>query len=401
MFSIAMTSTTTRCGLVALTAVAMGLCAGCAGRSLQAENPVLAAAPPRQRLAVAAQTADVGTARTGDATSDVQQASFADSADAALRLSGDISGIAATVNGRPILISDVIERFTPQLAAAEKQLPEAKFAELKRELIKRELPAHIEQAILVDTALSKLKPEQKEQVDEQLDKFFGQYVSHLQGQMGVNSLVELETLLQREGTSVTDLQRSFNNRQLAEQAMGLLAPPEPTITRSDLLKEYQSRLDEFTEPERVRWQQIRISYKKHGDQDKALGVLEQVVQSLKSGMPFEQVARKHSDGIKAADGGQWDWTHRGELSDAETERLLFELPIGEFGPVVKGENAFQIVRVTERLPETTKPFAELQNQLGEEIKKRKQQAMLDKILADVKDQAIVTTMFDGEPDDEG
>src|SRR5690606_12827968 len=245
-------------------------------------------------------------------------------------------GVAATVNGTPILVADVLERFTPQLKQAEAQLPPAEFTKLKRQLIERELPAHIEQAILVHSALSQVPADQRKMIDEQLDKFFAEELTRMQAEMGVKSLAELEAVFQQAGTSITNMQRSFNNRQLAGQAMGMLTPKEPTITRREILKEYQSRLEEFTEPEKVRWQQIWVSYNKHGGKQQAFEALDVVIQELKAGRPFEDVAREHSDGVMAAEGGQWDWTQRGELSNPQIERMLFELPVGEIGQVVSG-----------------------------------------------------------------
>jgi parvulin-like peptidyl-prolyl isomerase len=386
--------TTTRAGALLLAAAALGLSSGCAGRTLQADNPVLGAAPPRRNVAVAAQTADAGSADSG--FSDIEQASFDDPDGAQPPLSRDISGVAATVNGTPILVADVLERFAQQLKEAEKQVSPAEFASLKRQLIERELPAHIEQAILVDSAMSQVPAEQKDMIDEQLNKFFAEHLAQIQAEMGVASLAELEAVFQQHGTSITTMQRSFNNRQLAGQAMGMLEPKEPTITRREILEEYQSRLEEFTEPEKVRWQQIWISYNKHGGKQQAFEALDAVIHELKAGRPFEDVAREHSDGVMAAEGGQWDWTQRGELSNQQIERMLFELPVGEVGQVVAGETAFQLVRVSERRPQTTKTFAEMQNQLGQEIKQRKQQKLLDQVLADLKSKAVVTTMFDSE-----
>lgn len=357
---------------------------------------MLAATPPRRKLDPGAEAAQHGKENPASERATIEQASFSEGNETKPVLDDDLSGVAATVNGIPILVSDVLERFTPRLKEAEAKVSAADFAELKRKLIERELPAHIEQAILVDSALSKLKPEQREMVDEQLDKIFVEELGRIQAEMGAKSVAELEAILQEAGTSITTLQRSFNNRQLAGQAMGLLTPAEPTVSRSEMLKEYQQRLDEFTEPERVRWQQIWISYKKHGGQKQALDVLDNVVRALRSNAPFDTVAQEFSDGIKADDGGQWDWTQRGELSDEEIEKLLFELPVGEVGPVVSGENAFQIVRVTERQSERTKTFGEVQDQIAKEIKQRKQQEMLEETLAELKDKAVVTTMFDSE-----
>ena len=74
--------------------------------------------------------------------------------------------------------------------------------------------------------------------------------------------------------------------------------------------------------------------------------------------------------------------------------MLFDLQVGEIGAVVAGETAFQIVRVTERKPQTTKTFADVQDQLSQQLKQQKQQDMVEQIVARLKDEAVITTMFD-------
>ena len=376
----------------------LGAFSGCSGRSIQADNPVLSATPPRMR----GSSEPLPATPTGRATLDgagVEQASFAAQSDASgIAVEEGLGEVAATVNGIPILVRDVLEQYTPNLKQAQEQMPESEFAKLRRELIERELPNHIEQAVLVHSALTQLSPEQREMVDEQLASFFSEYVQQIQAQMGASSLAEMEGILQEAGTSLTHLQRGFNNQSLAKQSMEMLMEeaPEPLVNRTELLEEYERRVEEFTEPEQTRWQQVWIPYKKHGGKTQALAIVDQAVGELKQGASFDDVARRYSDGVKASEGGRWDWTQRGDLANAKIDKMLFDLKVGEIGEVVSGETAFHIVRVTERKPETTKSFADVQEQIGQEIKQRKQQETVETIVAGLKDQAIVTTMFDDD-----
>ncbi len=337
---------------------------------------------------------DEADTRLASATvSDIQPVDFSD-ADRALHLDAGLGEVAATVNGRPILVADVLERYSGQLEKARQQLPADKFEEARLGLLKKELPGHIEQQVLIDAALSQLDGDRKKAVEQQLDTLFEKRIDEMKSQLGVSTHAELEAHLQAMGTTLSSVRKAFSDQQLALQSMSLHAGQEPNINRQELMAEYERRLPEFTTPAQVKWQQLWISYDKHGGKDGALAVLDSAIHELKAGMPFDDVARKYSDGVMAAEGGNWDWTQRESLADAQIAQALGELQVGEIGSVIQGEKAFQLVKVTGRRPESRKPFAEVQGEIHEELLKQKRQEMAKDTLEKLKSKAVVMTMFD-------
>jgi hypothetical protein len=366
---------------------ALCLCTGCAGRSLTADNPVVSRVPPR----VAAGQDSESEPRT--APDEITQVTFADGVEVP-RLDAQISEIAATVDGTPILVSDVLEPHSVNLAAAQKQLPEAKFLELREQLIRRELPRHIDETMLMNAALAKLDKDKRAQLEQQLDEFFSLKLKDIQKQTGAGTLAELEARMQAQGTTLSNLRRAFGRQQLAGQSLQLHMPQQPAVNRTELLAEYQKRIASYTQPAQVKWQQVWISYDKHGGKKAALSVVDQAVAELKAGSDFSEVARKYSDGAMAKDGGQWDWTQKGSLANAEVDRLLFELQVGEIGRVIAGDKAYQIVRVTDRRPDRVTPFEEVQEELRKEIMAEKEQKLREDVVKRLRKDAVVTTMFD-------
>ncbi|MGD9855215.1 MAG: peptidyl-prolyl cis-trans isomerase [Planctomycetaceae bacterium] len=366
---------------------AMCWCTGCAGRSLTADNPVVARVPPR---VAAAQNSELDTQT---AQRDIAQVAFDDKAGPP-PLDSQMLEVAATVDGTPILVSDVLEPHAMNLAAAQQQLPEAKFLELREQLIRRELPRYIEETALMNAALAKLDQDKRAQLEQQLDDFFTLKLQDIQKQTGAGTLAELEARMQAQGTTLSNLRRAFGRQQLAAQSLQLHLPQQPAVTRGELLAEYERRIAEYTQPAQVKWQQIWISYDKHGGKKGALAVVDQAIAELKSGSDFSSVAGKYSDGVMAKDGGNWDWTQKGSLANAEVERLLFELRVGEIGQVIAGDKAFQIVRVTERRPDRVTPFEEVQDQLRKDLTAEKQNKLRDDVVKQLRKNAVITTMFD-------
>ena len=214
----------------------------------------------------------------------------------------------ARVNGTPILAGQVLEPYAAKLMAARKQLSPSEFRKGQEMLLKKNLPAQIEQMLMVDAVKSKLKQEQFEQIDAQLDEFFELEVERLKGQFQVSNSAELEGLLQSQGMSLVSMREMFGNRQLAtEYIRGEIGEQAP-LTRQDLLVEYNRRKEEFAKPEQVKWQQIQVSISKHGSRDAAIQVLNQAITELQQGADFSDIAKRSSDGPLKDQGGHWDWT---------------------------------------------------------------------------------------------
>jgi len=309
-------------------------------------------------------------------------------------LDAELSEIAAVVNGTPILVADVLEPFAGQLAKAKRAMPPEEFTKQRKQLIRQALPQMIDEAVLMDGAVSQLGADQKEQLEQQLDMLFSQKLEEVKADMGVGTLAELEAKMQQQGTTLSNLRRAFGRQSLAQQSMQLHMPAVPIVTRPELLAEYEKRIDEYKQPAQVQWQQIWVAYDKHGGKNKALSVLDTAIAELKNGTDFATVARQYSDGVMAKDGGNWDWTRKGSLADEEIERMLFELPVGEIGQVVAGKQAYQLVRVAERRPDRVKPFEEVQNDIRQEIVAERQQGVREEVIKKLKKDAVITTMFD-------
>ncbi len=379
-----------------LTCACLGLMvalSGCSGRNIKVDNPVLGAAPPR-RPASGDSLASVSNNDPIQQTGSTIQRTAHGEAGPLDSLDAGIGQVAATVNGRPILAADVLERYSMQIEQARQQLPPDKFEEARRQLLQKELPGHIEQQILIDAALSQLDDERRQAVEQQLDTLFEKRIEEMKGQLGVGTHAELEAYLQASGTTLSSVRKAFADQQLAMQSMSLHSGQEVSVSRQELMAEYERRIEEFTTPAQIKWQQVWISYAKHGGKDGALRVLDAAIRELKAGIPFDDIARKYSDGVMAANGGNWDWTQRDSLADSKVAQALAELKIGEISSVIQGEKAFQLVRLAARRPEQREPFADVQSQLSADLTKKKREQQAKETLERLKSKAVVVTMFD-------
>ncbi|HSG70576.1 MAG TPA: peptidylprolyl isomerase, partial [Planctomycetaceae bacterium] len=206
-----------------------------------------------------------------------------------------------------------------------------------------------------------------------------------------------------ENSSLAILERSFANRVMASEYLRTKQGKPPTPGRVELLEFYHQIKDkDYSHPARVRWEQIEVSFGRHGGKAGALEHLKKAYGELKHGADFAEVAKKYSDGPGAAQGGYWDWMPAGSLANQEIEQALFNMPIGRISDVFVGETSYQIVRVLERELAHHDSFEEVQEELKEKLAEQYREAATEQVMRELKDKATVVTVFDRQqpiPDD--
>ncbi len=300
--------------------------------------------------------------------------------------------VAARVNGRPIFVGQVVEPFTIQLEQARSELSEEEFRQVVTALVKRDLDQMIDQALLVDSLMSTLKPEQKEQVDAQIDLLFEDRIAAMQEQLEAPSLASLEMALQSQGTSLASLRRRFGEVQIAGQAMAMKIGDPPIVSRADLLAEYRESIEEFTQPTQIRWQQIWVSRRTNPQQ--AQQQIQQAAVALQQGMTFDEAVKQFSQGATVSNDGHWDWTRPESLENQEVAELLKTVRVGQISGIIEDRNSYQIVVVTERKEAGVTPFEEVQMQLRERLQAEREEAAAQAVLAELRQSGVVERHFE-------
>lgn len=390
------------------------LLAGCQGKTRVFDNPVVGPPPPRlptSEMSIAAQDSSTESAEAADPGVFRLVDYASGDKTGATPITGPPGVVAARVNGTPIFMADVLSPYATQLEGFRKQHGEGQLRQAQIMLVKRDLPQYIETAVLVDKVLSTLDADQKTAVQKQLDTIFDEQIADMMKQVGVTSIAELEakvtaagsTLaneMQVTGSTLPEIRESFGRKALSTQYLRETIGPDPEVSRTQLLDEYRASIADYSTPAKVKWQQIRISYERHGGAEGARRVLAQALGELHGGASFDDLARKYSDEFLATQGGHWDWTQPESLSDAQLRAVLESTGVDQVADPIQGDKAFLLVRVTGKQAATTKPFGEVQAELREQIQKREREQRIMKVLEAAKSQAIIETMFDELENDE-
>jgi len=139
-------------------------------------------------------------------------------------------------------------------------------------------------------------------------------------------------------------------------------------------KYYETNKDNFTEKEQVHLYNILLE-----TEEEAQNVLEQ----LKAGEDFSEIAKTKSTGPSAAQGGDMGFISKGSTIP-EIEEAIFALELEELSEVVKTDFGFHILKITEKKAETVKTLEEVREEIVQTLLPEKQKEAFDNLLEELK-----------------
>jgi peptidyl-prolyl cis-trans isomerase SurA len=214
--------------------------------------------------------------------------------------------------------------------------------------------------------------------------------------MNLDTMEELEKAAQAQGVSFEDFKQNMRNQIITQQVIGREVGSRLNITKEDEEKFYDEHKSELDQPEEVRLSEILVSTEKkpndtrdesqvlQAGQEKANTLLE----AIKKGAKFEDVAKKNSDGPSAAQGGELGYFKRGTLAK-ELEDKTFAMKPGDVSDVVRTKQGFIILKVTEHHEAGIPPFSQIQQRIQDAVYMQKLQPALRDYLTKLREDAFI------------
>jgi len=154
---------------------------------------------------------------------------------------------------------------------------------------------------------------------------------------------------------------------------------EIELTELDIEKYYKDNSSQFEEPEKVKVSRIYLAY-----EYKEKGIVQAeakiILEKIKKGEDFSELAKKHSRDEKARDGGDWGFYDWNKLSSKEKEQIE-KLSPGEISSVLELEDGVSLLKVTEKNPVRVKPFEEVKDRIKSILVERKARALAEERIA--------------------
>ncbi|GAB4391351.1 MAG: peptidylprolyl isomerase [Gammaproteobacteria bacterium] len=146
------------------------------------------------------------------------------------------------------------------------------------------------------------------------------------------------------------------------------------ITTQQIQEYYQTNPEHFKIPARSQVATILIATptKANADQIKAAQQkAQEILTQLKAGASFTELAKtKSDDPISGAQGGILPWLEPGSL-DPQFEQAAQSLDkVGELSPVIRTQYGFNIIKLINKQPQKTVPFAQVKDRIAQTLKQQ-------------------------------
>lgn len=144
--------------------------------------------------------------------------------------------------------------------------------------------------------------------------------------------------------------------------------PRVTVTQREVQRFYDDNIETFTTPEQVRASDIVLKTGEGKDDAAVKAKAEEILKEAKApGADFAALAKKYSeDQATAKNGGDLDYFSRGRMLP-EVEEAAFSMQPGQVSDVLKAQDGYHILKVTDRKAETTRTPEEAKPQITDQL----------------------------------
>lgn len=134
------------------------------------------------------------------------------------------------------------------------------------------------------------------------------------------------------------------------------------VSEKEMLDYYNENIAKYETPEQVRGRLILVETKQEA---------EEILESLKAGAGFAELARKRSKDKTANRGGDFGWLGRGKMVPV-LEQTAFALNRGEISGIIPTQSGYYIVKVENRKDSRQTPFSISKNNIKQVLRAKKQ-----------------------------
>lgn len=301
----------------------------------------------------------------------------------------EITGIAATVNGRVITNNEINYHLTPYRQRLDAQMPNK--TEAYKKLLSEAQTDILDSMIERELILSEFNTKLKGRIpDHAIDGEIKRQIRELYN----NSRSEYVKALKDAGMSPQQHRRETEKKLIVQamrtQQFKAAAPPLP----SEINAEYQKHKLKMRDITGDALEGHKIYIQKF-DPNNALIVpeiqlelAEDIVDQLKKGADFATLARKHSSDSYADDGGKMEKTPRTDLSPAFAA-ILMETDEGVVLGPLEDARGFTIVRVDKKYYGPAPSLNKVRDQIKARVSSRKNKDRQDRWIKRLRANAVI------------
>lgn len=285
----------------------------------------------------------------------------------------NLNAVRVIVNGEIITEFDIRREVANAFHLAREKYGEEGLQRKEREIISKGIDELIDRKILVQEAKKVVlaDPGKAEAIEKNLDAFVKGAVEE------VGSLYKFYELAHKQGINPLKKRAELKEDLLIEEIMRDNVYRKIVITPKRIKRYYQEHTDEFTREGSLSFRHILLMFSRYETKEEAKSAAEDILNRLKNGEEFGDLAKEHSRGPHSDEGGLWE---SDEVKDFRKDLVakISNLKEGEISPIIDSSFGHHIFKIEEIIPSQTLTFQQAQNEIRNTlfredfVKKRKE-----------------------------
>ncbi len=180
----------------------------------------------------------------------------------------------------------------------------------------------------------------------------------------LGSMEDLEKAMRDQGINYEDQKEQIRNKLYRDEVMRREVGSKIIPDKAEIQKYYDEHKSQFVRPEAVYVREIFISTEGKDEQDKPAlrAKADQLLERVKNGEDFGQLAKAYSDAGTKARNGELGLFQRGQMPK-QLEDAVFKLKRNEVTPVIPIQTGFEILQVMEHYDPGQQPLDKVENEI--------------------------------------
>jgi len=224
-------------------------------------------------------------------------------------------------------------------------------------------------------------------VSANIDADVAAYLEELRKETGIPNMEVLDQYLRQRGSSLSEYRSRLRENFVIRNLLQQFVYSKITLLTPEIEKYYEEHKERFTEPATVELAEI-LFLTEGKELQKVRQQAEAVLDQLRSGASFEEMAKEHSDGPTAANGGTIGSFRKGSINPA-LEEFAFSHEEGAISDIIETDYGLQIVKILGRTESKALPLEEVRPQITEALYQEKAEPELKDFLRELVEDSYV------------
>ena len=285
-------------------------------------------------------------------------------------LDPDVNAVLIRTNKFTVTTGEIIQTLYANMGKRTEQLKTFD-AERLQSIIHENAMRHAERKLLLAEAISADSTVTQEEIDNLMDLQYRR-------SGGEEKFLQF---LEENGIDIAYVKESITNDLFIENYLNSYFSEKIPVSEEDVQKAYEA-----DKTASVRHILLLTQEKTDAEKKEIYSQMETILAKARGGEDFSELAKTYSEDPGSKDkGGLYENFGRGQMVPP-FEDAAFSVPIGEISDIVETTYGYHIIKVIDRKKET-RPFDEVQAEITDQIRQKKQNDVYQELLAQLKEKA--------------